>query len=335
VIRVGLVGYGLAGSVFHAPLIRAADRMELSAVLTSRDAPLRVDSFDALLDRCDLVVIASPNRTHFPLAHGALAAGRHVVVDKPFTIALDEADALIAFAQEQQRVLTVFHNRRLDGDFLTVRKLLPELGEISLFEANWDRFRPAIKQGWREFGESGGGVLADLGSHLIDHAVQLFGLPDSLQADVLAQRAEAKVDDYFEIVLHYGKMRMCLRCSTLVAEPRPRFAVHGSGGSFVKFGIDVQEAQLKAGMDPRDPAFGVDNREASFTAPDGTRTPVRTERGRYLDYYAAVAAAILDGAPVQVDPADARAGILLIDLARRAAETGQRLQVPGANSRAR
>jgi scyllo-inositol 2-dehydrogenase (NADP+) len=332
VIRVGLAGYGLAGSIFHAPLIGAEGRMELSAVLTSRDAPHRVTSFDALLDRSDLVVIASPNQTHFPLAHAALAAGKHVVVDKPFTVTLEEADALIAFAERQQRVLTMFHNRRLDGDFLTVRKLLPRLGDISLFEANWDRFRPAIKQGWRELDEPGGGVFADLGPHLIDHAIQLFGLPDSLQADVLAQRAEAKVDDYFDLSLHYGKMRLCLRCSTLVAEPRPRFAVHGSGGSFVKFGIDVQEAQLKSGMDPRHPDFGIDDREASFTAPDGTRTAVRTERGRYLDYYAAVAAAILDGGPVPVDPADARAGLLLIDLARRAAATGQRLPVPGASS---
>ena len=265
-IRVGLVGYGLAGSVFHAPLIRACQRMELAAVQTSRDVPERVASFDELLDRSDLVVVASPNQTHFPLVRAALAAGKHVVVDKPFTVTLDEADALIALAREQHRVLTVFQNRRLDGDFLTIQKLLPTLGEIFLFEANWDRFRPAIKQGWREIGEPGGGVLADLGSHLIDHALQLFGLPNAVQADVIAQRTEAKVDDYFDVTLHYGRMRACLRCSTLTAEPRARFAVHGSGGSFVKFGIDVQEAQLKAGLDPRDPNFGVDDRTGSFTA---------------------------------------------------------------------
>jgi scyllo-inositol 2-dehydrogenase (NADP+) len=333
-IRVGLVGYGLAGATFHAPLIRACGQMELTAIQTSRDAPRRVPSLDELLARSDLVVIASPNQTHFPIAREALTAGKHVVVDKPFTVSLDEADALIALARRQQRVLTVFQNRRLDGDFLTVRKLLPRLGDISLFEANWDRFRPAIKQGWREVDEPGGGVLADLGAHLIDHALQLFGLPDAIAADVLVQRPQALVDDYFDLTLHYGRTRACLRCSTLVAEPRARFAVHGSGGSFVKFGIDVQEAQLKGGIDPRDPAFGVDHRDGSVTTPDGARSPVPTERGRYLDYYDAVAAAIVDGAPVPVDPAEAREGLMLIDLARRSSELGQRLAVPvpGASS---
>jgi scyllo-inositol 2-dehydrogenase (NADP+) len=330
-IRVGIVGYGLAGANFHAPLIRACPRMEISAVQTSRDVPQRVGSFEELLDRSDLVVIASPNQTHFPLAYQALAAGKHVVVDKPFTVTLEDADALIAFARERQRVLTVFHNRRLDGDFLTIRKLLPRLGELSLFEANWDRFRPAIKQGWRELEEPGGGVLADLGPHLVDHALQLFGLPNAIQADVQAQRADAKVDDYFELILHYGRMRMCLRCSTLVAEPRPRFAVHGSGGSFVKFGIDVQEAHLRSGMDPRDPRFGIDERDGSFTLADGSRTAVPTERGRYLDYYDAVASAILEGTPVPVNPADARDGLMLIDLARQSSATGQRLVVPAAS----
>jgi scyllo-inositol 2-dehydrogenase (NADP+) len=327
-IRVGLVGYGLAGSVFHAPLIRACERMKIEAIQTSRGVPKRVGSFDELLDRSDLVVIASPNQTHFPLAHAALIAGKHVVVDKPFALTVDDADALIALAQERQRVLTVFQNRRLDGDFLTIQKLLPKLGEVFLFEANWDRFRPAIKHGWREVPEPGGGVLADLGSHLIDHALQLFGLPDAVNADVLAQRSEAQVDDYFEVVLHYGRMRVCLRCSTLTAEPRARFAVHGSGGSFVKFGIDVQEAQLKAGMDPRDPSFVIDDHDGSFTDPDGRRTVVPTERGRYLEYYDAVAAAVLDGASVPVDPMDSRNGLMLIDLARRSSELGQRLDVP-------
>jgi len=332
-IRVGLVGYGLAGATFHAPLIRACPRMALIAVQTSREAPGRVESFDGLLERSDLVVIASPNQTHFPLARQALEAGKHVVVDKPFAVSVDEADALISLAAERQRVLTVFQNRRLDGDFLTMRKLLPALGELSLFEANWDRFRPAIKQGWREIAEPGGGVLNDLGSHLIDHALQLFGLPDAIQADVQRQRAQARVDDYFELILFYGRMRACLRCSTLIAEPRPRFAVHGSGGSFVKFGIDVQEAQLKAGMDPRDPQFGVDERDGAFTAPDGTRSSVPTERGRYLEYYDAVASAIIDGGPVPVDPADSRDGLMLIDLARRSSALGQRLAVPAASSR--
>jgi scyllo-inositol 2-dehydrogenase (NADP+) len=334
VVRVGLIGYGLAGAVFHEPLIRACAAFQLAAVLTSRDHPLRVGSLDELFERCDLVVIASPNSSHFPLSRQALEQGKHVVVDKPFTVTVAEADALIAQASSASRMLTVFHNRRWAADFLTVRKILPRLGEPFLVEANWDRFRPDVRQRWREQAGPGAGLLADLGPHMIDEALQLFGIPEAISADLLAQRPGAEVDDYFDLTLHYGTHRICLRASSLVAEPRPRFAVHGSAGSFVKHGLDPQEEQLKAGIDPRDPRFGVDERSGTLTLPDGTLEHLPPERGRYLDFYEAVAAAIIDGAPVPVDPADARDGLLLTDLARRAAETGQRLPVPGANSRA-
>jgi len=333
VIRVGLAGYGLAGSAFHAPLIRAVERMELTAVLTSRDALQRVDSFDELLERSDLVVVATPNTTHFDLASAALTAGKHVVVDKPLTVTVDEADKLIGLAEQCERVLTVFHNRRWDGDFLTVRKIMPELGEISLFEACWDRFRPKIKRGWREAPAAGSGVLADLGPHMIDQALQLFGWPDAISADVAAQRSGAQVDDYFDLTLYYGSARACLRCSTLTAEPRPRFAVHGSRGSFVKHGLDAQETALKAGVDPRAPDFGIDTREGSLTVAGASTQPMRTERGRYLSFYDGVAEAILEGAPAPVDPRDARDGLALIDLARQGSATGRALPVPAASSK--
>ncbi|MEO8453902.1 MAG: Gfo/Idh/MocA family oxidoreductase [Sphingomicrobium sp.] len=331
-IRVGLAGYGLAGSAFHAPLIRACERMQLSAVLTSRDAPERVDSLEELIERSDLVVVATPNTTHCDIASAALQAGKHVVVDKPLTVSAAEADALIALAKRRGRVLTVFHNRRWDSDFLTVRKLLPRLGDVALFEAHWDRFRPEIKPGWREAPRPGGGVLSDLGPHMIDQALVLFGMPDAVSADLIAQRVGAEVDDYFDLTLHYGERRVCLRCSTLIAAPRPRFAVHGTAGSFVKYGLDRQEAQLKAGMDPSDPSFGIDERTGTLTFGDGKHGKVPPERGNYPVFYNAVAGAILDGAPVPVDPADARDGLMLIDLARRAAEMGQRLPVPAASS---
>jgi scyllo-inositol 2-dehydrogenase (NADP+) len=170
---------------------------------------------------------------------------------------------------------------------------------------------------------------------MVDEALQLFGMPGAITADVLAQRPGAQVDDYFDLTLDYGAHRVCLRASSLVAVPRPRFAVHGSEGSFVKHGLDPQEAQLKAGMDPRDPRFGIDERSGTLTLPDGTVHRVPPERGRYLHFYEAVIAAIRDVAPVPVEPADARDGLLLIDLARRAAQTGQRLPVPGASSTAR
>jgi scyllo-inositol 2-dehydrogenase (NADP+) len=332
VIRVGLAGYGLAGSVFHAPLIRACQRMQLAAVLTSRDVPERVGSLDELLERSDLVVVATPNTTHFEIAAAALNAGKHVVVDKPLAVTVHEAGRLIALAKERQRVLTVFHNRRWDSDFLTVHKMLPQLGEVMLFEAHWDRFRPEIKRGWREEPRPGGGVLSDLGPHMIDQALTLFGMPDAISADVLAQRAGAEVDDYFDLTLHYGERRACLRCSTLVAQPRPRFAVYGAAGSFVKCGLDPQEAQLKSGMTLRDDSFGFDGKDGTLTFGDGRSGKVPSERGNYLALYEAVADAILDGAPVPVAPADARAGLVLIDLARRAAAEGRRLAVPAASS---
>jgi scyllo-inositol 2-dehydrogenase (NADP+) len=333
-IRVGLVGYGLAGSVFHAPLIRACRRMDLAAVLTSRDVPNAVRSLDELIERSDLVVVASPNTSHFPIARRALAAGRHVVVDKPFTVTLVEADELIRLAAEQQRVLSVFHNRRWDSDFLTVRDLLPRLGEVLLFEANWDRFRPAIKHGWREVPDPGSGLFNDLSPHLIDQALQLFGLPEAIESDIIAQREGAAVDDYFEMTLHYGRRRACLRSSTLIAAPRPRFAIHGTGGSFVKHGLDPQEPQLKARLRPGDAEFGLDPQDGTFVSPDGQSERVPTKRGDYGAFYAALAAAILDGAPVPVSAEDARNGLALIDLARRASAEGRRLPVPVASSTA-
>src|SRR5437763_14642172 len=201
-----------------------------------------------------------------------------------------------------------------------------------LFEAHWDRFRPEIKQGWREEPQPGGGVLSDLGPHMIDQALVLFGMPNAVSADLLAQREGAQVDDYFDLTLHYGERRVCLRCSTLIAEPRPRFAVHGTGGSFVKYGLDPQEAQLKAGMDPRAEGFGVDLVNGTIAFGDGARGEVPSEGGNYLAFYDAVADAVLDGAPTPAEPMDARAGLMLIDLARRAAELGQRLPVPAASS---
>lgn len=331
-IRVGLVGYGLAGAVFHAPLIRACSRLDLSAVLTTRQAPNRVGSLSELLQSSDLVVVASPNTTHFSIASAALEARKHVLVDKPLTCDVEEADDLIRLADERGRVLTVFHNRRWDSDYLTLKRILPRFGSIPLYEAHWDRFRPAIKPGWRETNAPGSGLWYDLGPHLVDQALQLFGMPQAVSADILAQRAEAMAEDYFDVTLHYGSRRVCLRSSTLVIEQRPRFAVHGSEASFVKFGLDPQEAALKAGADPLAPDFGIDKRTGTLTFPDGKEQNVPNERGDYLAFYEAIADSILDGAPLPVGPKDARDGLQLISLARRASQLGQLLSVPDASS---
>lgn len=326
-IRVGLVGYGLAGAVFHEPLIRACESMELAAVQTSREAPARVRSLGELIDRSDLVVVASPNRTHFRIAKAALQAGKHVVVDKPFTVRLKEADELIALADDRKLTLSVFHNRRWDSDFLTVRDILPRLGSVMLFEAHWDRFRPQIKHGWREAPKPGGGVFNDLGPHMIDQALQLFGMPDAVSAEIMAQRSEAVVDDYFDITLHYRARPVSLRCSSLIAAPRPRFAVHGTEGSFLKNGLDPQEAQLKSGLDPREPSFGMDLIDGLFVDADGHAEPIPTTRGNYRAFYDRVAAAIVEGAPPPVPAREARDGLALITLARRASAQGRRLAI--------
>ena len=320
-IRTGLIGLGLGGRAFHEPLIRAAERLSLAGIATRHSTP---DPAGLIADPAiELIVISTPNHSHYPLAKAALEAGKHVVIDKPFTVTLAEADALIALACAEERVLTVFHNRRWDGDFLTVQRLLASgrLGEVMRYEAHWDRFRPAIKPGWKEEKGPGTGVLGDLGPHLIDQALLLFGPPDAVSGDLERQRAETQVDDYFAITMSYGKRRAILTSSLLAAAPRPRFGLYGTEGSFVKYGLDPQESQAQAGLSPRDPGFGVEDEawHGTLTLADGTAERIPTERGRYLAFYEGVAASILDGAPVPVDPAEARAGLAIIDSVQAAA----------------
>jgi scyllo-inositol 2-dehydrogenase (NADP+) len=326
-IRVGLAGYGLAGATFHAPLIRACEAMNLSAIFTSREVADAVRTLDELLARSDLVVVATPNSTHFDIARRALRAGKHVVVDKPFTVTVAEADELIALADQCDRKLTVFHNRRWDGDFLTVRSILPQLGEIQLFEAYWDRFRPAVRAGWKEAPQDGTGLLADLGSHLIDQALELFGSPDSLHADIAIQRPEARVDDYFALTLQLGAMRVVLGASTLIAEPRPRFAVHGTEGSFLRFGVDRQEQQLKDGVNPRSESFGSDVVPGLLTRPGSSTEKVQMKQGAYLTFYNRLADALLGHAQVPVHPSEARQVMNILELARQSAREGRRVVV--------
>jgi len=341
-INVGMIGYGLAGASFHAPLIAAVERLKLAAIVTSRKDQVERDhpgvavvaSAEALIadPGIDLIVIATPNDLHAPLAHAALKAGKHVVIDKPFALNPGAAAELIAVAGEHKRVLSVFHNRRWDSDFLTVQKMLDggALGEVMLAELRWDRFRPAIKPGWREASvEDGGGMLADLGPHLIDQAIRLFGAPEALTADLAAQRVDVVVDDYFELTLHYGKRRVILSASTLVAAARPRFSLHGSLGSFVKYGLDPQEPFLRAGGKAGDPGYG-EEPAATFgtlTIGEGAPEAVPSARGDWRLYYEGVADAILDGAPPPVDPADALAGLELIALARRSSVEGRTMAV--------
>lgn len=322
-IRTAIIGYGLAGRFFHAPLISATDGLELVAVGTSRAGELpdgvRAASADALIADpvIELIVVASPNQSHFPLTEAALLAGKHVVVEKPMCVSTGDAEKLIDVAKRAGRLLTVFHNRRWDSDFLTVRKMLESnaLGEVRLFEAHWDRFRPEVAERWREAPEPGSGLLFDLGPHLIDQTLLLFGQPDRVSSDVAAQRDRAEVDDYFALTFHYGSSRVILSAASVIAEPRPRFSIHGTAGSFVKAGLDPQEDQLRAGIDPQAAEFGVEDPSTfgTLTRGDGSRTPIPSERGGWLSFYRGVVAAITEGVPPPVDPADALAGLRIIE----------------------
>ncbi|QDE38652.1 oxidoreductase [Luteibacter pinisoli] len=339
-ISTGLIGYGTAGAFFHAPLIAAAEGLRLAAIGSRRadeiardfpEARAYADPQDLIRDPgIALVVIASPNDTHASLARAALDAGKHVVVDKPFTLNAAEAEALIALAAEKQRQLSVFQNRRWDNDFLTVRRLVEDgrLGEVVYFEAHFDRFRPEIKQGWRETEVPGSGLLYDLGAHLIDQALVLFGLPRAVTADVTRQRAAAKADDYFHLVLDYGHRRAVLHASVLVRDPGPRYLVHGDGGSFVKYGIDGQEAALREGKRPGGTGWGEDDPAyfGRFTDVDGTGTTIDTLPGRYTAYYDGVAAAIRGEGDLPVLAHEARDVIRVIEAAQVSAR--ERRTVP-------
>lgn len=332
-VSVGLAGYGISGSIFHAPLIQSVEQLRLAAVATSRREQVErelpgVRIVSGFRDLCEdpaieLIVVATPTATHFEIAQAALQAGKHVVVDKPFATTVEEADSLIALASARRRVLSVFQNRRWDSDYLTVRKCISEgrLGTIYAYEAHFDRFRPRLKGGWREEAGPGSGTLYDLGAHLIDQALQLFGLPETIMADVFRQREHATADDYFHLILGYGVRRVILHSSMIVRDPGPRFAVHGDLGSFLKYGIDPQEDALREGKRPHDPDWGTDPADPPgiLTSADGTHGIVATERGAWQTFYEGIAAAILEGAPVPIRPTEARDGLRIIEAALRGA----------------
>ncbi|PRH76765.1 oxidoreductase [Streptomyces solincola] len=344
-LRVGLVGYGLAGSVFHAPLIAATEGLALDTVVTSspeRREQARAEFPDVSFagsaeelwaraggpDALDLVVIASPNKTHVPLATAALKAGLPVVVDKPVAGAAAEARALAALAEERGLLLSVFQNRRWDDDFLTLRALVEggELGDVLRFESRFERWRPEPKGGWRESGapEEIGGLLYDLGSHVVDQALVLFGPAVRVYAESDVRRPGAEADDdTFIAVTHASGVRSHLWVSATAARLGPRFRVLGSRAGFVTYGLDPQEAALRAGERPGSGSWGVAAESARGTlgAGDDVR-PVPTVPGDYPAYYAAVAAALRDGTPPPVTAAEAAHALDVLEAARRSAREG-------------
>jgi scyllo-inositol 2-dehydrogenase (NADP+) len=327
VIGVGLIGYGLGGSAFHAPLIQTEPRLRLHAVVTSRGGQVERDhpgvrvvaSAAELLEdpAVELVVVAAPNAVHHQLAAAALAAGRHVVVDKPFTLTTADADDLIALAERADRRLAVFHNRRWDGDFLTVRRCLEAglVGQVSTVVSRYDRFRPVPKGSWKEQDVPGSGILWDLGPHLIDQALQLFGRPGTVWADVGVQRPGVEAVDYVHLVLGYGRLRVLLHAGMEVREPGPRFEVHGDRGSFLIWGLDRPE---------------VDGTLVTEVAGLELRGRLAGVPGDHRAFYAAMAAAVAGEGPVPVTAAEARDSVMLIELALRSSREGRVVRVEAA-----
>lgn len=312
-IKVGLLGYGKAGRGFHAPLIQSVEGLELQTIARRDDVASVTDAADI-----DLVVVATPNTSHFGLASRALRNGKHVVVDKPFTVTAAEARELIAIAESERRVLSVFHNRRWEGDFLTVQKLVEgqALGRLVSYEARFDRFRNEPRPAaWREQPERGSGVLYDLGSHLIDQALLLFGEPERITADVRIEREFARIDDAFDIWMHYPRMKVTLTAGMLVREKTPRYILRGTAATFIKYGLDPQEADLAAGRSPRDPTWGREPQEqwGTLIADDGTELTIETLPGNYAAYYENVRDAVLGLGPLAVTPAQALRVIEIIE----------------------
>lgn len=346
-IRVGLLGYGLAGSVFHGPLIAATPDLRLAAIVTSDPARAararadhpgaaivaRPDDLWSIAGELDLAVVATPNRTHVPLALAALEAGLAVVVDKPVAPSATEGRRVVAAARELERPMTVFQNRRWDGDFLTIRRLLAagDLGRVSRFESRFERWRPVIEAGFRESGavEDAGGVLFDLGAHLIDQALQLFGPVTTVYAEADRRRVGALVDDdAFVALTHASGTHSHLWMSAATVLLGPRFRVLGDRAGYTKLGLDVQEDALAGGTGPGDPGFGQDAPERwGLLGSEGDVRAVPTERGRYDAFYAGVVAAVRDGAPMPVDAADSVRVVELIEAAHRSAATGQTVRV--------
>ncbi len=339
-IGVGIVGFGFSSTTFHIPLLQTIEEYDIRAILSSKEELVKqalpnaevAGTIEELVNRADidLVVITSPNTTHFPYVKEAIFHGKHVVVEKPFVVSIEEGEELISLAKQHNVVLSVYHNRRFDNDFLTIKKLLEEnrIGNLYAYEAHFDRFRPNVRDRWREKNLPGSGILYDLGSHVIDQALSLFGKPDAISADVIKQRQGAEIDDYFHVILHYGVKRVILHSSSYVKQAGPHFTLHGDKGSIVKYGMDSQEEQLKNGMKPGDNGYGVDAEENFATLHTEEKLErIPTEVGCYDMYYKGVRNSIVNGEKPPVTAQEGLEVIRLIQLAIESSETGRVITV--------
>ena len=339
-LNTALIGYGYAGKTIHAPLIYSTPGLRLKTIVSSQPAKVLADFADVQVyadaekafsdPTVDLIVIATPNTTHCQLTAKALNSGKNVVVDKPFVISTQEAVYLFEISQKAGKLTSVFHNRRWDADFLTLQGLLSRrrLGEVMYFQSNFDRYRPVVQARWREQDMPGSGLWFDLGSHLVDQALLLFGAPDAVYCDLTTQRGSG-ASDYFHAILHYGKKRIVLHGSSLVPGESPRFVVHGTTGSYVKYGLDTQEDALKKGHLPGAASWGIDPLVGTlYTRADGElkTEPVPNLSGNYSVYYEAVRDAILLGKPNPVTIDQAGTVTQVLELGIESALSGRTLE---------
>jgi predicted dehydrogenase len=335
-VRVGLIGYGYAGKTFHAPLIKSVAGLKLTIVGSSKRDTVLADLIDVAVSanmkqvathpEIDLLVIASPNESHYPLAAAALHAGKHVVVDKPFTVKLADARALVELAQEQGKLLSVFHNRRWDSEVLATKAIVESgvLGEISHFETHIDRFRPQVRQRWREQTGPGAGLWFDLGPHLMDQAVQLFGLPQTINASFAVLRKGGETDDWAHVQLNYKSLRVILHATLLASGGVPRSVLHGTLGSWVKFGADVQEKQLVAGMQPDSIGFGDDlDPGILYHGATGQQTKIPAPKTNQAGYYIGIREALWGRRPNPVPPEQACAVMSMLETSFQSGTIGQ------------
>ncbi len=342
-IKVGLASYGMSGKVFHAPLLEAHTEFELSAVLErSKDEArktypeirtLRAYA-DLLRQDVDLIIVNIPDHLHHDFVLKALESGKHVVVEKPFTLSVEEGRELIELAEKKELMLSVFQNRRWDSDFLTVEKVIREgqLGRLVEYETHFDRFRNFIQDSWKENPDLGTGTLYNLGSHLIDQALVLFGMPEAVYGDIRKNRTGSKVDDYFDIWLYYEGFKVILKASYLVREHGPRYQLHGTHGSFQKWGMDPQEEMLKQGKPPF-PDWGLeedeDNRGILNYVQDDKehRQRIKSLPGNYLAYYDNIAAVIRKNASPAVTAEEGLKVIRIIEAVKESDQKGEKIAI--------
>jgi len=338
VIHVGILSYGMSGKVFHAPLLHVNPGFVVSKIMqrTGSDALEQYPSVeiirnidDILHDPViDVVLVNTPDHTHYDFATRALEAGKHVVVEKPFVLDVKEGDSLIEMASKKKKVLTVFQNRRWEGDFLTIRSILNQnlLGRLVEYEAHFDRFRNFIRDSWKEKADNKTGTLYNLGSHLIDQALVLFGMPSGVYADIRKQRTGAQVDDLFDLSLYYPDVKVTLKGSYLVREQGPRFLIHGTEGSFVKYGADPQEEALTAGRFPNEAGWGTEPEDKwgiLNTTVGGLhyRGKIETLPGCYHQFYNELYETLTTAKDIAVNPRDSLNGIKVILAAYESSRT--------------